>query len=239
MLADSISVDPRSGRLDPEIHCPATVKLEIVKFIADQLPGWRDHPDRPTERAETALTGQLCEHLNSIARCSTTWSHIQFRTETRDETCRNRTIDLTVKPLATVLVIEGRRHCQFDALFPIECKRLPTPKEKKRDEREYVTNRFGSTGGIQRFKFGHHGAEHTFVAMIAYVQAQSLRYWLDQVNDWIQELFAEPNSIWNNGDMLQLLSDNLEAGICILESEHKRIGGLEACNIRHLWISMS
>ena len=107
MLADNINLIPQSGSLDPDIHYPSTVKLEILGFIVQELPQWRDHPDRPTVQAETILTQQLCEHLNSAAYYSTTWSHIQFRTETGDETHGGRTIDLTVKPRAAVFIIEG------------------------------------------------------------------------------------------------------------------------------------
>ncbi|MEA1991354.1 MAG: hypothetical protein U9N58_04040 [Thermodesulfobacteriota bacterium] len=239
MLADSVNIVPQSGRLDPDIHLPSTAKLEIVDFIVEELPRWRDHPDRPTAQAETILTEHLCDHLNSAAYYSTTWSHIQFRTETGNETRGGRKIDLTVKPRAATLIIKGRRHSQFDALFPIECKRLPTPKGTKRDEREYVITKFGTTGGIQRFKFGHHGAAHTFAAMIAYVQKQSFSHWLDQVNGWIRDLAAGQNLIWNNSDILQSLSDNLKTGISTLESEHQREGDLEGCELRHLWIRMS
>ncbi|GAH64839.1 unnamed protein product, partial [marine sediment metagenome] len=128
MLADSFNIDYSAGKLDPEIHLPSTVKLELVGFITMELPRWRDRPDRPKAHAETILTEHLCDHLNSTAYYSTVWSHVQFRTETGDETRGGRKIDLTVKPRGAVFIIEGRRHTQFDALFPIECKRLPTPK---------------------------------------------------------------------------------------------------------------
>ena len=109
----------------------------------------------------------------------------------------------------------------------------------RRDEREYVITKFGTTGGIQRFKFGCHGAAHTFGAMIAYVQEQSFSHWLDQVNDWIRDLAAGSNSVWNNSDTLQLLNDNSETGISTLKSEHQRVGELEECKLRHLWTKMS
>ncbi|MFA4836630.1 MAG: hypothetical protein WC749_11245 [Dehalococcoidia bacterium] len=238
MLTDSFSTVQSRGRLDPDIHLPATAKLELVGFIVEELPLWRDLPGRPTTHTETALTEQLCEYLNTATYYSTEWSHVQFRTETSDETNVGRKIDLTAKPRAAVLIIEGRRHTQFDALFPIECKRLPTPKKKARDEREYVTTEFGTTGGIQRFKFGYHGAAHNFVAMIAYVQEQSFSHWLSQVNCWIRDLAAEPNSAWSDSDILQLLSDDSAEGISTLKSQHRRAGGLDECELRHLWISM-
>lgn len=239
MLADSNDTVPQSGRLDPEIHRPFTVKLEIIDFIAEELPRWRDHPDRPTVEAETTLTEHLCDHLNGAVYKSSTWDHIQFRTETSDEAHGGRKIDLTVKPLAAVLIIEGRRHSQFDALFPIECKRLPTPKGKDRDEREYVTTGFGTTGGIQRFKLGYHGAAHTFAAMIAYIQKESCSHWLGQVNEWIRELAATSNSPWSDSDALQSLSDDPVTKVSMLRSEHRRVNGLGRCELHHLWISLS
>jgi hypothetical protein len=239
MLADRFNnIIPQSGRLDREIHLPSTVKLELVGFIAEELPRWRNHPDRPAASGETTLTEHLCDYLNSAVHNSSTWSHVQFRTETGDETCGGRKIDLTVKPRAAAFIIEGRRHSQFDALFPIECKRLPTPKGKDRDEREYVTNEPGTTGGIQRFKFGYHGAAHTFAAMIAYVQEQSFPYWMNKINCWIQELAKEMNSDWSTSDVLQLESDDADTKVSTLKSIHLRTDGLGDCELRHLWIKM-
>jgi len=185
------------------------------------------------------LTEHFCDHLNGTAYHSTEWSHVQFRTETGDETRGGRKIDLTVKPRGVALVVEGRRHSQFDALFPIECKRLPTPKEGDRDEREYVITNPGTTGGIQRFKFGYHGAAHKFAAMIAYVQEQAFAHWLDQVNIWILHLSTDSNSAWSDSDALRMLTEDSVARICTLESRHRRKSGLEECELRHLWVKMN
>ena len=238
MIANSTN-NVQAGSLDREIHLPSTTKLELVDFIALELPRWRDHPDRPQAQAETTLTEHLCDHLNSATYESDIWSHVQFRTETGDETKGGRKIDLTVKPRAAAIFIENRRHSQFDALFPIECKRLPTPKEKDRDEREYVITKQGTTGGIQRFKFGHHGASHKFAAMIGYVQDQTSAHWLGEVSGWIRDLAAEPNSAWSDSDALEQLSDDAIHGVCTLKSRHDRSGELGECELRHLWIKMN
>lgn len=237
MLADTINIVPQSGRLDPDLHYPFTAKLQLVYFIAEKLPQWRDDPDLPTAEAETTLTEYLCNYLDDAAYYSDVWSHIKFQTEISDETHSNRKIDLAVKPRNTI-VIAGQRYCRYEALFPIECKRLPTPKGKDRDEREYVITKFGTTGGIQRFKFGYHGATHTFAVMIAYVQEQSCSHWLDQVNGWIEDLALEPDSPWDKFDILQRLSDNLQIGISTLKSEHQRVENLGKCELHHLWIKM-
>lgn len=238
MLADSYHLIPQSGRLHPEIHLPSTAKLELVSFIAEELPRWRDDTNRPIANTETKLTEHLCDYLNSAACISSTWDHIQFRTEVGDERQGGRKIDLAVKPLAAVLIIEGRRHSQFDMLFPIECKRLPTPTGRERDKREYVITEIGSTGGIQRFKLGLHGAAHNFAAMIAYVQEQSCSYWLDQVNCWIKDLAKATAPTWSNSDVLELLSEDLINGVSAFKSEHHREGGLNTCELRHLWLQM-
>lgn len=238
MLADS-SNPIQTGSLDHDIQEPWTVKLELAAFIAETLPGWRDHPDRPKNTlGETILTEHLCDHLGHATYYSTKWSHIQFRTETADEAKGGRKIDLTIKPRGKAIIIEGRRHSQFDPLFPIECKRLPTPKEKDRDEREYVITSQGTTGGIQRFKFGHHGSTHNFVMMIAYVQEHGFPHWLKQINEWIANLAKASGLPWNKSDSLHLLNEDSAAGICVLDSQHLRANKLADFQIRHLWINM-
>lgn len=238
MLAEN-SHQVQLGHLDREIHLPATAKHELVSFIFGQLQPWRDHPDRPQKQGETALTEHLCDHLNSAVYYSETWSHVQFRTETGDETQAGRKIDLTVKPRAASLIIEGRRHSQFDPLFPIECKRLPTPKEKGRDEREYVITEPGTTGGIQRFKFGHHGAKHDFVAMIAFVQEYSFQHWNDKVNGWICDLAQAANSAWKSEEVLHLVDESKQLEVCSLTSKLHRSGKFRGCEMRHLWVMMN
>ena len=141
------------------------------------------------------------------------------------------------KPCGATLVIEGRRHTQFDMLLPIECKRLPTPK-KDRDEREYVVTATGTTGGIQRFKFGYHGAKHCLGAMIAYVQDKPFAHWVAQVNGWIAALAAGPGSEWRPSDSLESLTDDVAKGLCTLRSCHRR-AALNELELRHLWIKMN
>ena len=237
MLADNTPL-VGSGRLDREIHLRSEAKLALMDFISAELPRWRDHPERPHRDSETGLTEHLADHLNSATTYSIDWSHVQFRCETSDEAKPGRKIDLTIKPKAAVIFIDGRRHSQFDALFPIEAKRLPTPVEKDRDEREYVITEPGTTGGIQRFKFGHHGSKHDFAAMIAYVQRGSFEGWFDQINGWVQELASRSHSQWTNGDKLEITASNAIQRVCSLKSVHSR-PGVNPCHLHHLWVQMS
>ncbi len=237
MLANN-SDNIQSGQLDTDLHLPATAKIELMEFIAQQLPSWRDDPDRPNETAETVLTDQLCSYLDSACYGSETWSHINFRTETPDEVHRARSIDLTIRPRATRIFIENRRHTIYDPLFPIECKRLPTPTAKERDEREYVTTEPKTGGGIQRFKFGHHGASHDFAGMIGYVQENAPDFWLEKVNGWVLALSRKADE-WNPADFLKPMAKDSSGRCCTFTSRHSRTGGLNEIVLHHVWISMN
>jgi hypothetical protein len=237
MLAENLH-NVQSGELAKETHLPATHNLELIAFIANELPRWRDHPDRPNKENETSLTEHLCDYLNSVANDSTGWSHVQFRTETSDEVQSGRKIDLTVKPRGCALILEGRRHSQFNSLFPIECKRLPTPQGKDRDEREYVFTKKSTTGGVQRFKFGLHGSTHEFAAMIGYVQEKDFDHWLFAINGWIHDLANETGSQWNDSDLLQRVNQDSTIDVCALYSNHSR-PSLSNCDLRHLWVKMN
>ncbi len=241
MLADSSFPSP-FGSLAPDLHLPGTAKHQLFTFIANELPCWRDRPDRPPATAETELTSLLCAHLNDAARFSDGWSRIQFLPEEPDEIRKGRKIDLSPKPLGTTIVIEGRRHTLFDKLFPVECKRLPMPdpSNAKRDEWEYVVNRNGSTGGIQRFKEANHGADHSFAGMIGFIQDESDGpAWLAHVNGWITELCKEDNSTWSETEQLTVISHTKRQKLLCCQSNHDRPSLGSKIEINHAWIEMN
>ncbi|MGE3370818.1 MAG: hypothetical protein AB7I79_18825 [Rhizobiaceae bacterium] len=134
--------------------------------------------------------------------------------------------------------IEGREYNDYSTLLPIECKRLPTPAGKDRDEREYVYSRFSTTGGVQRFKAGHHAAAHDRAAMIGYVQGEDIAFWRTKLDAWIDGLVATSCKGWSAGDKLALADHHHATRIASLRSTHRRDAGLEPIMIDHLWIEM-
>jgi hypothetical protein len=239
MLANIPSASTQSGSFGRDLHRPATFLFELLDFIEGELPRWRDRGDREKETSETVLTSQLCAHLNSAARHSPGWDILQFRTEEPDEKARGRRIDLIPAPCDATVWVDGRRHIDFDPLLPIECKRLPTPRETGRDEHEYVSNRHASTGGIQRFKAGHHGACHKIGAMIAYVQQETRLFWVTRVAEWIEELIESGKVGWTTKDLLQLHHDDEVRHLAVFRSSHARENGLPEIELRHLWVDMN
>jgi hypothetical protein len=239
MLANDPATSTRFGTLSRDVQRPSTFRYELLDFIAHELPRWRDRPDRPSATSETILTSQLCAHLNSAARHAAGWDMLQFRVEEPDETNKGRKIDLVPSPYGTTICIEGRVHTDFDSLMPIECKRLPTPEDKDRDEREYVISRFSSTGGIQRFKEGSHGAAHRLGGMIGYVQEQTTTFWEKRVAEWIDALVDSAQPGWTAKDLLHCEQTDAKLRLSVLRSSHERRNGLPEIELRHLWMEMN
>lgn len=228
----------QTGVLGKDVHLPATFLHELLNFIRDELPRWRDRKDRKKETSETTLSSQLCAHLNSSARHSEGWDILQFRTEEPDEHNRGRKIDLVPAPSGVNIWVDGRQHTDFDTLLPIECKRLPTPTGSNRDEREYVFSKFGSTGGIQRFKAGHHGGQHKLGAMIGYIQNEAGENWVARVAEWIDGLIEAGEAGWTSNDHLLPQSADAKLRLTVLKSVHRRQRNLPIIDLQHLWIQM-
>lgn len=236
MLADG-SDRPASGALDSTLHLPGESIRAIIAFIGSTLPAWRDDPNRKAETSETKLTAQLCSRLNSASHRSN-WDFLQFKREEPDEDAGGRSIDLAATPKGRSIMVEGRRYSEYQTLLPIECKRLPTPPGRKRDPREYLYSQHSSTGGIDRFKNGHHAAGHKQAAMIGYVQGKDIPHWKSQFDVWVAALGAAGTGQWSSSDTLSLLAHNAKERVGILQSSHTRVAPLEPIAIDHLWIEM-
>ncbi len=237
MLAENI-IRSASGLLDKQVQVPGTFCHEVIEFIAEELPRWRDRLSiAERQESETFLTDRLRSHLNSATRHSEGWDILQFGTEVPDEMKKGRAIDLAAKPCGAILVIEGRGYTDFETILPVECKRLPIPSGKDRDEREYVFSSHSTTGGIQRFKAGHHGGVHKLAAMIAYVQEGNIGTWEKRISTWIRELAAHDPSSWSLNDLLEPAA-NQPLTVARLHSRHFRQSGLSEIALEHLWLVM-
>lgn len=236
MLADGGFQAVQSGTLQAGLQ-PLGSLLTVLDFIAAELPRWRDRHDRGKVTAETRLTSQLVAHLNSATRHAG-WDWLQFRPEEPDTSEGGRLIDMIAAPRGCDVEVEGRRYSDFDTLFPIECKRLPTPRSKTRDKREYVASEKSSTGGIQRFKAGHHGADFGMGAIIGYVQAETTPIWYKRIDRWIGGRARRKIPNWTNEDRPGEASHDRAARTAKVRSLHTRERGLPHIALYHLWIEM-
>lgn len=239
MLADKGDTTAHSGALTDDLLLPKEWISSLIMFIAGALPAWRDDPRRMEETGENKLSTQLCGCLNSLCRHTPGWDFLQFRREEPGESDGRRAIDLVASPAGNIIWINGRSYDHYQYLLPIECKRLPTPEGKDRDPREYVITGSGSTGGIQRFKAGHHGDQHERAAMIGYVQVNDVTHWHKTVGAWIDDLVTNSVSGWSVADKLTLASHDETTRVATLASTHDRTKGITSnIQIDHLWIEM-
>ncbi|NMZ77304.1 hypothetical protein HBO32_29845 [Pseudomonas nitroreducens] len=238
MLADDGVVQVQSGMIGQGVHLASASLYALIDFIADELPKWRDRSDRRSESAETVLTSQLCAHMNSASRKSS-WDFLQFRTEEPDESVAGRKIDLVPAPCGCTVWIDGRRHTDFDPLLPIECKRLPIPAGIKRDKLEYLYSRYSSTGGVDRFKAGRHGAAHMLGAMIGFIQEGAIAPWEKKMDLWTKALVRAKVGGWQKTDKITLHDHDSVRKLGVLKSSHVRNAGLADIELRHLWVEMN
>ncbi|MDE0879624.1 MAG: hypothetical protein OSB00_13325 [Sphingomonas bacterium] len=222
MLADD-SAAAVGGSLDTALHLPGTFLQSVVQFIADELPRWRDDPRRRSATKETTLTAQLCGVLNGAARRAG-MDELVFQAELPDAVRGARTIDLVPAPRGRTMWIGTREYTCYDPLFPIECKRLPTPDVPKRERREYLHTRKKTTGGVQRFMAGDHGSDHDVGAIIGYVQTRNVGEWLTTLNHWAAALARMTIGRWTISDALTLEMHDLRERRILATSLHPRAG---------------
>lgn len=238
MLADWGARGPVAKGLRTGLHLPATQFRKLVAFIAAALPFWRDDDRRRRETAEDALSDQLCDFLNDAARNSPGLDAFKFQRETRDDGKGGRKLDIAAKPSGCSIWVGDRHYSPYEIFLPIECKRLPTPAAKKRDPREYLFSGSSSIGGVQRFKSGAHAANHTFAAMIGYIQDRDISHWQKELGKWIDELSTSAAPLWSAKDRLELERHDKVGRHAILKSNHTRANELGDIAMSHLWIEM-
>jgi len=225
------------GKITSGLVKQNNLALKTIAFIYEQLPRWRDDPNRPDEHSENKLNLQLCKYLKSTARHDfpmVTFDHEEYQ-------YGRRSVDLSVSP-NEITLIGARLHTIYDPFLVIECKRLPAPSSNP--EKEYVIGGNEKiSGGIQRFKRGLHGANLDLVVMIGYVQEKSVRFWHRKINEWISELClkkVKDSCVWNDNEILDLICEDVMEGKANYRSVHYRENS-ETSNqikIHHLWIEM-
>jgi len=231
--------ESRGGHYRGEIAAgigPDQLTQSTLAFVYQQLPAWRDDPDRPVEVSEPKLNLQLCKFLDSQA-CN---NFPMIRFDHEEYQYARRSVDLSASPVEAT-VIDVKLYSIYDPFLVFECKRLPAPRNDR--EREYVTGGKKSSGGIQRFKLGLHGAKLDLVAIIGYIQAQDAQHWHTTINRWISSLShgkITDECVWGRNEKLGALEEDAAKGTASCRSVHGRTGRVLSNRvvIQHLWVIM-
>ncbi len=212
-----------------------TVQLKIICWIYEKLPRWRDKYTGLTKENEPTLNSDLCKFLTRRARNENEMFFFHHenpeKTKGRNDFAAN---DINEPEL------QSKSFTDDKTLLVIECKRLPAPRKNR--ELEYVTGLDKAAGGIQRFKMGRHGSEHTIAAMIGYIQKESMRYWCDKINEWISNFvkgIEKDCRIWTKSEKLVNIEESNELRSAKFKSIHSRRNSkTETILIHHLWITL-
>ena len=241
MIADEQHSHPYVGAPDAELLDADAFHHAIVGLIEQELPVWRDRPLRPPFQDEPKLNQSLCLHLGGAARHRGLDS-IRFVQEGIQAGSRRTDIGVMVPGTITV---EGRDYEDFVQLLPIECKRLPTPPDKRRSDCEYVHGLAGHrTGAIERFKHGLHGPTNPRAMIIAYVQEESFKHWETVINRRLQKMAVDGVSdcLWSPAELLSAESTEENSDCQKLGSTHRRLqppASSVSVHIQHLWLVMN
>jgi len=235
----------RSGAVGQLTFKPAADEGPVAKtlsFIRDQLPLWRDHPERKMESAENRLNWQLSIFLDVRAREFCPMIHFHTEAPQRGQS----RADIGVMGTDASTLVGARPYSIYEPFMLIECKRLPAPTSDR--EREYVagTHRSSSrpTGGIQRFKLGNHGADVETSAIVGYVEMQTADHWHSAINQWIADLIASSGAteaMWSDHDKLRELLTDPRSSVSSCVSVHRRVATCCTNSIRlhHFWVDVT
>lgn len=207
---------------------------DVLNFVYEQLPAWRDDPDRPQEASETKLNSQLETFLSVQShKFEKPYTFSQEKPQTG-----NRRIDLSAQPLTSAISAQGFSSI-YKPITVIEAKRLPIPDSRR--EREYVTgcaSDHKAPGGIQRFKLLLHGADHHIAGMVGYVQQNDHKHHHTIINQWICELADESGTSWSRSEQLAPQVIDMKCGKSRSDSQHLRSDG-STILLRHMWVDMT
>lgn len=210
-----------------------------IDFIFGALIPWSQDVERQKGMAEQQLNEddlntQFFKFIQVYAKQKEFHMVIFGREEPQK---KQRKADFSVSPYPET-IIQGTRYNYYQPFLVIEGKRL-TSKLSKNRKREYVTGENGKTsGGIQRFKLGEHGANHGVAVMVGYVQSCAPLNWLDIINSWIKELIEQCPNEWQINEQLTL-EGNCNNQLIRATSNHPRSCNSNNIKLHHFWILCS
>ncbi|MFN0078150.1 MAG: hypothetical protein ACKVY0_16975 [Prosthecobacter sp.] len=224
---------------------------DIEAMIRASLLAWRVSVTLAydvSEEGERALTFHLYTFLDQTAReLAVPW---KFAHEDPRKGSRSEDVSLVSSSRAGIW-IEQSFYAGHQRFYAIEAKRLPTPRDPKKDRtREYVCGDWDRakdakkpiSGGIERFKENKHGEGLPRSAMIAFVQEGTLDEWFIEVNGWINHIAVTPlpvsTSPWNLSDTISQSEDrsNVHAEYV---STHHRAPAHAPIILRHYWVMLT
>lgn len=228
------------GQLQPTATSDTLID-RTIDFVSDALIPWSQDTERQKGQAEhqlneDTLNTQFFHFIQGYAK-QVGFDMVTFGREMPQK--GQRKADFSISPYLPT-TIHGTRYNCYEPFLVIEGKRL-TSKLPKNRKREYLTGEGKKTsGGIQRFKLGEHGANHEVAVIVGYVQSNLPLSWLGIINDWVEELAKQRKQEWQANEQLTL-EVNCNNQLIKAISKHPRSCKITNSDIKlhHFWILCS
>lgn len=213
-----------------------TIINKIYSYLSTTLIGFRGEKDDN----ENAITNKLCKTLNSRKPPEYPF---YFHHQNIEDDKENTSTDFAVFG-TYAYAQENNIEDDSPSLIKFEAKRLNSKLPKKR-EKEYVCGQYlnnkcvTNSGGIERFKNGRHGKDVVHAGIIGYIQTDSPKYWIQKVNNWIQEQIenaSDDRLTWLQNDLLIINSEN--ETLTSYSSISYRVYD-DNIQLKHFWIDFS
>ena len=183
--------------------------------------------------AEDKITSGMSRYLNSQSRQSDDVFNFSFVNQ--DGPC----------DIGVYLGWEYDKY--YKSICWIEAKRLPTPKQANRDEREYVfvdhsklnkkgNKQYENNGGIERFKLSKHGKDYPIAIMFGYVQNETFAFWERKINEWL--CIYSTTFPFDTKEQLERIGNRDNRYVSIHQRIDKNYQPVENIKIYHFWINL-
>ena len=190
-----MDLENNTSKNKSELNTSRSSVGKLIEFLDKYLPEFPALFEKKTNgtniQAEDDISQEVWEYLQAIAHHTRKIFMFQFQ---RKERGSNRSSDFGV------LIVKPFNSNPSREFFRIEAKRLPTGYGKR--EKEYVE---GNSGGIERYKRGHHGKDLSQSAIIGYIQKEDSSHWHTKLNQWINDLISnnvDEGIHWDSQDLL-------------------------------------
>lgn len=195
---------------------PNATYLGIIRFFDKYLPLYCNWKDRDNNLSDENLISQdIYLYFRDLEMSKRIIFMFHFQLVYKNKRSSDLWISLKKDIKKPILVVEAKRLYLLD--------------------KQYVT---GNTGGIERFKTEKHGIVNMtplpYSIMLGYIQTSDSKYWLNQINNWINELKIS-KSDWSQDNLLTCISESKT--YAKYSSSHSRIN-FPNIDIIHYWLNL-
>jgi hypothetical protein len=198
----------------------------LFSFVERVIPDFPEYMRNYGIKGENQITASLEDYLSDCVIDKGLPFKFQNQYPYRNST-RSSDMGIKIRRFSN-----GRNRTDQNPFCVIEAKRFESSKHSN----EYI---LGERGGLERFKRNLHATNLSYSIMVGYVQKHNALFWLEKVNDKIQDLSRtnkDTSISWSTKDKLIQVRNELFYFKARSTNTRK---GLKELTLFHFWIILS